>query len=143
MAHLHTVRTVSAASVFPGLFIPVYDSESAEDGAAQYYDHNHICNIHHIPIPIARSISRTRNAVIHATKHCHKTTPAAHLPPSSRLMDAIAATHGVYSSEKISMAAADAWLSAVVIPSANRISMVETTLSFAINPLIRDRKAHV
>lgn len=39
--------------------------------------------------------SITKSAAIHATTHCPMTTPSAHLPPSSRFTQAIAATHGV------------------------------------------------
>lgn len=39
--------------------------------------------------------SITKNAAIQATTHCPMTTPSAHLPPSSRFTQAIAATHGV------------------------------------------------
>ena len=38
----------------------------------------------------------TINAAIHATTHCPSTTYAAHFAPSSLLIDAITATHGVY-----------------------------------------------
>ena len=38
---------------------------------------------------------RTRKAMIQAITHCHRTTSPAHFPPSSRLIAAIAATHGV------------------------------------------------
>ncbi len=38
----------------------------------------------------------TINAAIHATTHCQITTPMAHFAPSSLLIDAMAATHGVY-----------------------------------------------
>ena len=34
-------------------------------------------------------------ATTHAITHCATTTKQAHLPPSSRLTDEIAATHGV------------------------------------------------
>ncbi len=47
------------------------------------------------PSPKSRPANRTRNAATHAIKHCHRTTPKAQRPPSSRLMDAIAATQGV------------------------------------------------
>ena len=40
-------------------------------------------------------VDLTMIAATQATKHCHRTTPAAHFPPSSRLTEAIAATHGV------------------------------------------------
>ena len=42
----------------------------------------------------------TINAAIHATIHCPSTTYAAHFAPSSLLIDAIAATHGVYNRQK-------------------------------------------
>ena len=70
--------------------------------------------------------------------HALKDQPIAHLPPSSLLIEAIAATHGVYKRQKIKSAAAPAVfitaVSAAVDP--NKIERVETTLSFAINPEI-------
>ena len=38
---------------------------------------------------------RTKKAMIQAIAHCHRTTSPAHFPPSSLLIAAIAATHGV------------------------------------------------
>ena len=46
-------------------------------------------------------------AQIHAMPHCNITMPAAHFPPNSRLMEAIAATQGVYSRQNTSKEAAD------------------------------------
>ena len=46
---------------------------------------------HYITIPMMW----TTAAATHARTHCHTTMPAAHLPPSSRFTDAMAATHGV------------------------------------------------
>ena len=40
-------------------------------------------------------IKWTTHAATHAMAHCHSATPAAHFAPSSLLMEAIAATHGV------------------------------------------------
>lgn len=48
----------------------------------------------------------TTNAHTHATTHWNTTMNAAHLPPSSRRIDAIAATHGVYSRQNTIRAAA-------------------------------------
>ena len=58
-------------------------------------------------IPRARQISRAARAAIQATTHCQITTPTAHLPPSSRLMEATEATQGVYSRENTSMVTAE------------------------------------
>lgn len=44
---------------------------------------------------MANPIILTTKAAIHAIKHCPTTMETAHLPPSSLLMDATAATHGV------------------------------------------------
>ena len=49
----------------------------------------------------------TTNAATQAITHCPITTPTAHLLPSSLLMDAIAATHGVYKRQNTSRLAAD------------------------------------
>lgn len=75
----------------------------------------------------------------HAMAHCIKTMPEAHFTPSSRLIDAIAAIHGVYNRQKTSSEAAAigsiAAISASVEP--NNTERVDTTLSLAINPEIR------
>ena len=65
------------------------------------------------------------------------TTKNAHFPPSSRLIDATAATQGVYNRQNTRSAAAPA---AVIVPRSasvvpNYTVSVETTLSFAINPV--------
>lgn len=80
----------------------------------------------------------TTNATAHAITHCPITTPTAHLPPSSLLTDAIAATHGVYRRQNASRLAA---AKGVIQPSKvavlpNKTESVDTTLSFAINPVI-------
>mgnify|MGYP007102192228 FL=1 len=81
----------------------------------------------------------TINAAIHATIHCPSTTYAAHFAPSSLLIDAIAATHGVYNRQKTKRLAAAtgviAPVSSAVLPKSTE--SVDTTLSFAINPEIR------
>ena len=81
----------------------------------------------------------TINAAIHATTHCPITTYAAHFAPSSLLIDAIAATHGVYKRQKTKRLAAAtgviAPVSSAVLPKSTE--SVDTTLSFAINPEIR------
>ncbi len=80
----------------------------------------------------------TINAAIHATTHCPSTTYAAHFAPSSLLIDAIAATHGVYNRQKTNRLAAAtgviAPVSSAVLPKSTE--SVDTTLSFAINPVI-------
>ena len=80
----------------------------------------------------------TTNAATQAITHCPITTPTAHLLPSSLLMDAIAATHGVYKRQNTSRLAAD---TGVIQPSSTevcpkRTDNVDTTLSFAMNPVI-------
>ena len=63
--------------------------------------------------------------------------PSAHLPPSSRLTDAMAATHGVYSRQNTSKPSAASGVMAAtrlaVLP--NSTDNVDTTLSFAITPV--------
>ena len=44
----------------------------------------------------------TINAKSHAIPHCRATMPAAHLTPSSLLIDATAAIHGVYKRQNTS-----------------------------------------
>ena len=45
--------------------------------------------------PKAKPMRRTTNAATHATAHWNTMIPSAHFHPSSRLMDATAAMHGV------------------------------------------------
>ena len=62
------------------------------------------------------------------------------MTPNSRLTEAIAATQGVYSRQKTSSEAAAAGvMTAAMPPSApNSTSSTETTLSFAMNPLMSE-----
>ena len=46
-------------------------------------------------IPTALPMRYTASEQSHAITHCQITTPAAHFVPSSRFIEAIAATHGV------------------------------------------------
>lgn len=66
--------------------------------------------------------------------------PTAHFAPSSLLMEEIAAIHGVYRRQNTRRDAADSGESTsnnvFVLP--NNTDKVETTLSFAINPAIKD-----
>ena len=80
-------------------------------------------------------MSLTANAATHAITHCHITTTSAHFLPSSRFTDAIAATQGVYSSENTSIEPAASDDIYIFISSPKSISIVDTTLSLAINPL--------
>ena len=70
--------------------------------------------------------------------HCHSTMAKAHFLPNSLFTDAIAATQGVYNKENTKSVSAPPTERTVSIPSVNRISIVDTTLSFAINPLISE-----
>ena len=58
-------------------------------------------NSHFSQKPIKTPTIFTKNAAIQAITHCPITTPAAHLPPSSRFTEAIAATQGVYKRQKV------------------------------------------
>ncbi len=69
-------------------------------------------------------------------KHCQRTTLMAHFLPSSRFIEAIAATQGVYKRENTRSEAAEAVVINALTFCPYRISNVETTLYFAINPLI-------
>ena len=66
--------------------------------------------------------------------------PTAHFAPSSLLIEEIAAIHGVYRRQNTRRDAADSGESTsnnvFVLP--NNTESVETTLSFAINPAIKD-----
>ena len=77
-------------------------------------------------------------AAIHATTHCHMTTPNAHNPPISRRIDATAATHGAYNRLNTNSEAAETDEITALTLSPKRTLRVETTLSFARNPLIKD-----
>ncbi len=54
-----------------------------------------VANIQISYIPTALPMRYTAREQIHAITHCQITTPAAHFVPSSRFIEAIAATHGV------------------------------------------------
>ena len=71
--------------------------------------------------------------------HCKNTTVRAHFPPSSLLIEAIAAIHGVYSRQKTNRLAAESgvMLETRTLVFPKRMDKVETTLSFAKNPVIR------
>ena len=92
----------------------------------------------HPIIPMASPSPRTKSAQTHAITHCPTTTPTAHFPPSSRRMEAMAATQGVYSRQKTKREATASGVSATMSCSVlpNRTDSVETTLSLAINPAI-------
>lgn len=83
----------------------------------------------------------TKKAIIHARAHCIIHIPAAHFTPSSFLIAAIAATHGVYKSENTKNTIA---VIGVNISnknesfSKNKTERELTTLSFAIKPEISD-----
>ena len=62
--------------------------------------------------------------------------PSAHLPPSSRRTEAMAATQGVYSRQNTSSGTAVPSVSSEVIPSPTSTIRVETTLSLAMKPVI-------
>ena len=72
--------------------------------------------------------------------HWNKTIPIAHLNPSSRLIEAIAATHGVYSRENVRSenAASGEIASNIASVEPNNTDTVDTTLSLAMNPAISD-----
>ena len=79
----------------------------------------------------------TMKAASHATVHCPATTPIAHFPPSSRFTDATAATQGVYKRQNTR---SDNAVSGLIAPTRapvepNSTERVDTTLSFAINPV--------
>ena len=78
------------------------------------------------------------NDAAHATKQCHTTIKHAHLPPSSLLTDAIAATQGVYRRLNTRRDAAVTELIAFPTPSPNSTVSVVTTLSFAMKPENRE-----
>ena len=81
----------------------------------------------------------TTTAASHAIVHCSNITSSAHFPPSSRFIDAMAATQGVYKRQNTRSAIA---LTGEMIPSRKDVfgistESVDITLSLAINPHIR------
>ena len=83
---------------------------------------------------------RTIQAAIQAITHCMITTPSAHFPPSSRLTEEMAATQGVYSSVNTRNTTAVSGVKSVeraLVEPPSRTVRVETTLSLALNPVIR------
>ena len=80
------------------------------------------------------------NAIIHAIAHWPKTVAiAALLPPISRLTVAIAAIHGVYNRVNTKNTNAVNGVNSVFSPDMSppsRTVRVDTTLSFAVNPVI-------
>ena len=78
------------------------------------------------------------NATTQAITHCHKATPIAHLPPSSLLTDAIAATQGEYSKLNTSNDDAASGVNTEAMLPLNRTCNVDTTLSLAIIPEINE-----
>lgn len=82
---------------------------------------------------------RTANATPHAIRHCMTTvTTAAPLPPISRLTVAIAATQGVYNKVNTRNTTASNVVnrlgSCETSPPSKTVN-VDTTLSFAVNPV--------
>ena len=80
----------------------------------------------------------TTEVASQATTHCQTTMPTAHFRPISRRIEVTAATHGVYSSENTKSQTVDRVESAVSMPEPNSSSIVETTLSLAIKPVISE-----
>ena len=91
---LHALGAVPAAT---GTRFPAPDSEN--DGGHQHGSNNGNKNDiyrSHISAPVhARTMILNRKLTTHARTHCQTTSPTDHFQPSSRLTDAIAATHGV------------------------------------------------
>ena len=87
----------------------------------------------------ATATRRTSRAHSHATAHWFTTMMVAHLPPSSRLTEATAAMQGVYSRQNTSSGAACAGVRAAVRAAVEpkRMSSEDTTLSFAMKPVMR------
>ena len=79
-----------------------------------------------------------RKAAIQAMAHCPKQTVTAHFVPSSRLMAVKEAIHGVYSRQKTRRAMAQDGVSITARADLDgtKIFKVETTLSFAMIPVI-------
>lgn len=80
-----------------------------------------------------------RNVMSHAVTHWKRTIKSAHFAPNSRLTEAIAATHGVYRRQKTKRHSAANGVRVLTSASGvpKRTIIVDTTLSFAINPVIK------
>ena len=102
-----------------------------------FFAYGHYLFINHC-IPIAIATSLTTKAQIHAMPHWATTIPIAHLPPSSLLIDAIAATHGVYKRQntKSEIAPSGVIFEIILLVVPSNTDKVETTLSLAIKPAI-------
>ena len=87
--------------------------------------------------PASEPAPRTASAATHATANCPNTMPKAQRPPNSRLTDATAAMHGVYSRQNTRNPSAASGVRAVTSASVdpNSTDSVLTTLSFAMTPV--------
>lgn len=118
---LAAVSAVTSTAAFPIFLISSQDRDRTVHNDHYQKNNDYICNIHFKPpvlhtildtdhplyIPTAIQINLAINAAIQATAHCQKTTPTAHFAPNSRLMEAMAATQGVYKRENTSIVAAE------------------------------------
>jgi|GEM_PF-5297572 len=71
------------------------DAAQGEDDAGRQRGQDDEIGKVHAHTPSAMNTARSSSVTTQATAHCHATTPTAHLRPSSRRMDAMAATQGV------------------------------------------------
>lgn len=75
-------------------FAPNQGADSKEQRRSDNCQRQNIPNVHSsAPIPWITKVTT------HAIRHCHRASPAAHLPPGSRRTEATAATQGVYSNK--------------------------------------------
>ena len=100
-----SVLTLAAVAAAGWTFLLAADRKDngAGNDSSNYCDKNdinrspcYICKRDHISAPVqSNTMILNRKQTIHARMHCQRTTAAAHFQPSSRLIDAIAATQGV------------------------------------------------
>ena len=87
-----SVTAVATATALTAIFGDAPQSEAATD---QEQEGDEKIRYVHAPTPSKRPTRRNSVAQTQATAHWPTTMAKAHLPPSSRLTEAIAATQGV------------------------------------------------
>lgn len=123
------------STVFPAFLAPG-NLPCGSDGDSCYGEKDQdVPDIHRIPVFERKRL--TAKATTHAVMHWKNTINTAYFLPSSRLTAVMAATQGVYRRQKIRSVAAPRGEMASAMFSPNRTCSVETTVSFAMKPLMR------
>ena len=85
---------LAAAAALIMFFAPDAHADCPHDSSSDEHQDKNIDPVHQFTPHNMRTALAMR-VTIHAAANCHTARAAAHLVPSSRLTDAIAATHGV------------------------------------------------